>query len=79
MEINLRCTPATTIGGPGVITPNSQAAIASPVRRLSVTLFLYFIQLFHPIFLHSNRVKLNCNLESELVIYGELLVRVLID
>ena len=70
MEINLRCTPATTIGGPGVITPNSQAAIASPVRRLSVTLFLYFIQLFTAIFLsHAMAVKwYNDDVDSEKII-----------
>ena len=72
MEINLQCTPATTIsiGGPGVITPNSQAAIASPVRRLSVTLFLYFIQLFTAIFLsHAMAVKrYNDDVDSEKII-----------
>ena len=72
MEINLQCTPATTIsiGGPGVITPNSQAAIASLVRRLSVTLFLYFIQLFTAIFLsHAMAVKrYNDDVDSEKII-----------
>ena len=72
IEINLRCTPATTIsiGGPGVITPNSQAAIASLVRRLSVTLFLYFIQLFTAIFLsHAMAVKrYNDDVDSEKII-----------
>ena len=72
IEINLRCAPATTIsiGGPGVITPNSQAAIASPVRRLSVTLFLYFIQLFTAIFLsHAMAVKrYNDDVDSEKII-----------
>ena len=72
IEINLWCTPATTIsiGGPGVITPNSQAAIASLVRRLSVTLFLYFIQLFTAIFLsHAMAVKrYNDDVDSEKII-----------
>ena len=70
MEINLRCTPATTIGGPGVITPNSQAAIAIPLRRLSVILFLYFIQLFTAIFLsHAMAVKwYNDDADSEKII-----------
>ena len=41
-----------------MITPNSQTAIASLVRRFSVTLFLYFIQLFSAMFLsHAMAVK----------------------
>ena len=50
-----------------MITPNSQTAIASLVRRFSVTLFLYFIQLFSAMFLsHAMAVKwYNDDMDSE--------------
>ena len=69
IERNLPCTSATTIRtvGPRVITPNSQTAIASLVRRFSVTLFLYFIQLLSAMFLsHAMAVKCyNDDMDSE--------------
>ena len=50
-----------------MITPNSQTAIASLVRRFSVTLFLYFIQLLSAMFLsHAMAVKwYNDDMDSE--------------
>ena len=71
-ERNLPSSSATCIRivGPCMTTTNSQTAIASPVRRLSVTLFLYFIQLFTAVFLsHAMAVKwYNDDMDSEKII-----------